>query len=306
MKMAKKPTETTIDHEAGTVDKQLDPNAFPGDTAAPQSDTIGQDMTEHHSSAAAVNGNEPESYNPFLDFEGEQISERYIVGTLLKFNKGDFLAGQENMEIKVDTQMVCNMNNLLIGWIRWEDQKPVEHRMGLVVDGFKPAKRDTLGYGYKPGDMAKYPPNVALADDDDEAIDRSDWPVDETSKQPRDPWVFSNYLVMKDPTIADVDEGIYTFATSSTGGRNTVFDVRKWYGQKMSQHPDDFPVVLLKVGSYMHSNKSFGRIKIPVLKPIGWCAKAVFGQDVQIDVAKPQQIGGPKGEPKSEGEKIPF
>jgi len=228
--------------------------------------------------------------NYFRDY-GEQISQRNIVGTLLKFSKGDYLAGQDNEEITVGTKMICNMDQLLIGWIRWEDQKPVEQRMGLLVDGYVPAKRDTLGFGYEPGMKS-----------DDPNIDTTDWEVDPTSHQPRDPWQFSNYLVMKDVNESDVDEGIYTFAASSAGGLNAIGDLCKVYGGKMRQHPKEYPVVTLKVGSYMHSNKAFGRIKIPVLQVAGWALKTVFG-DMEADAMAMAALAGPQ---TTKDEEIPF
>jgi len=42
----------------------------------------------------------------------------------------------------------------------------------------------------------------------------------------------------------------------------------------MRERPDDYPIIELGVGSYVARDKSRGRIKFPILKPIGWSAKA--------------------------------
>jgi hypothetical protein len=42
----------------------------------------------------------------------------------------------------------------------------------------------------------------------------------------------------------------------------------------MRERPNDYPVIELGVGSYQHRDKSLGRIKFPIFKPVGWTAKA--------------------------------
>lgn len=200
---------------------------------------------------------------------GEQISSRNIIGQLLKFSKGDYLAGQENAEIPIGAKMIVNMDQLLLGWIHWEDSKPVEQHMGLLIDGFKAPERNQLGFGYEPGD--------------EEPSDTSEWEIDATTKEPRDPWKFTYYLVMKDPTkLESADdgdsEGTYTFTTSSSGGKQAIGDLCKVYGRKRREgYKEHYPVVVLKVGSYNHSNKHYGRIKFPVFPVVGWFAKSKFG-----------------------------
>lgn len=191
----------------------------------------------------AVGGNYFQSY-------GDQVSQRSIVGKLLKFSKGDYLVGENNDEVEEGTQLVANMDELMVGWIKWEDSKPVEQIMGRVSEGYQPSKRNTLG-------------------DDD----KSKWEVDDQGRE-RDPWQFSNYLILKS---VDGDD-LFTFTTSSRGGLNAIGELCKTYGKLMRQKADEFPVIALEVGSYQHSNKAFGRIKFPVLKVVSWAAKAAFVQ----------------------------
>lgn len=187
--------------------------------------------------------------NPFEAY-GEAVSQRSIVGKLLKFSKGDYLVGENNDEMEEGTELIANMDELMVGWIRWQDNKPSEQIMGRVAKSFQPPKRHELG------------------DNDKEA-----WEVDDQG-EPRDPWQLSNYLLMKEPG----GEELYTFTTASRGGLNAIGELCKAYGKAMRQRPDEFPIVILKVGSYQHSNKAYGRIKYPIFEISGWAAKAEFEQ----------------------------
>jgi hypothetical protein len=197
---------------------------------------------------------------------GEEINPRNIVGQLLRFNKGDWVTGQDSEELPQGKRMIVNMDQLLLGWLRWEEQKPADMRMGLLVEGFKPPSRHSLGYGYNRDQP------------EDQSPDTTEWELDNTG-QPRDPWQFTYYLVMRDPDMEDEGEGIYTFTTSSTGGKSAIGDLCKLYGRKRREgYKDHYPVVALKVGKYKHSTSQFGWIKVPVLPVVGWASKNVFGE----------------------------
>ena len=202
--------------------------------------------------------------NPFTAY-GEAVTHRNIVGELLKFSKGDWLVGQDNEEVKVGTQFVANMHELLVGWIRWQDNKPTDHIMGKVVDSYQPPRRSELG-----------------------DTDSHEWEVDDRG-DPRDPWQLSNYLLMK----GMVDGELYTFTTGSKGGRDAIGDLSKDYGKVMAQHGDEFPVVAISVRSYEHPNKSYGRIKTPEFKIVGWVGRDTFAVDLG-------ENGDPEHEPDSD------
>jgi hypothetical protein len=193
------------------------------------------------------------SENPWLDY-GNAATARSIVGTLLKFSKGDFVAGKDGRVIPIGTEMVPNMDSLEVGWVRWENDTPTEHRMGRVVDAFVPPKRSELG------------------DNDQELWERDD-------DGPSDPWEFTNYLVM----LAKNDSEAFTFVTSSRGGLNAIGELCKTYGKQMRQRPDQYPVIVLEVGSYMHREKSYGRIKFPIFKTIGWTDKEPYADPIGDD-----------------------
>ena len=75
----------------------------------------------------------------------DAISPRTIHGTLLKFAKGDWVAGEDGRAVPKGTEFAVYMSEILAGWVRWEDNKPTEHQMGRIVDGYAPPRRDDLG-----------------------------------------------------------------------------------------------------------------------------------------------------------------
>src|SRR5262249_3400725 len=84
--------------------------------------------------------------------------------------------------------------------------------------------------------------------------------------EPRDPWQFSNDLVLFDPQ----KKQFYTFVTSSRGGLGALGELSKAYGQRLRQSPGEWPIVGLEGDSYAHRTRSRGRIKFPILRVAGW------------------------------------
>jgi hypothetical protein len=204
--------------------------------------------------------------NPFADYANAALAGN-ITGTLLKFTKGDWLAGKNNEEVPLGTRMVANMNSFSVGWMRWSNGKVTDARMGRVVDRFVPARRNELG-------------------DSDSDL----WEVDDNNV-PKDPWQFTNNLELADPETSE----LYTFSTSSNGGRRCCENLCKSYSRERARHPDEWPVVELGVDSYQHSNKAYGRIKVPTLKIVGWADKDDDGHSAPELIANP--LGGSEPSP---------
>ncbi len=187
----------------------------------------------------------------YFEQYGSIAAQTAITGTLIKFSKGDWLLGPDEEPLDVGTQFTAVMSELQIGWIKWVDSKPEEQIMGKVAEGFQPPRRKDLG------------------DTDD-----TEWDVDSQGR-PRDPWQFSNHLVLRKVGTDGADEDdLYTFATSSRGGINAIGELCKAYGKQFRQRAGQFPIIELGVDSYVHSNKEYGRIKIPLLKLVDWEAIA--------------------------------
>lgn len=196
------------------------------------------------------------SKNAFEQYS-EAVNQNRIVGDLLKFSKGEWSAGQYGEEIEEGAELVANMDELMVGWIKWEDNKPTDMIMGRVAEGYVPPKRDSLG---------------------DQDKDR--WETDDHG-DPRDPWQLTNYLILKEP---DTDK-LYTFATSSKGGMGAIGKLCGSFGKHMRQKPDELPIIALNVGSYKHSNKAYGKIYFPELDIVSWRDKAEFAAALASEAA---------------------
>lgn len=221
-------------------------------------------LTEHRSGALAA----PEK-NAFEQY-GEEMQSNRIVGDLLKFSKGEYLAGQNGDEVEEGTELVANMHELMVGWVRWEDNKPTDMRMGRIAEGFKPVARRELG-----------------------DTDESEWEIDESSGKPRDPWQPTNYLILKD---AESDK-LYTFATSSKGGLGAIANLCREYGKAMRQKPDQLPVIALGTDSYRHPNKAYGKIFTPKLEIVGWAPRDAFDEALAADRERKEEPEIPFEEP---------
>jgi hypothetical protein len=179
--------------------------------------------------------------NPFESY-ADRVDNMRLLGPILKFTKGDYLVGRDGEECP-EKELVALMPGLLWGWIRWEDNFPVEHIMGLLMEGYVPPALEELSHR-----------------------DKTQWELDNKDK-PRDPWQEGFYL----PVISANAETVYTFATSSDGGRRrAIAPLCGEYGTHIRQHPDELPVIGLEQDSYMHSDRSIGRVKFPLFPVKRW------------------------------------
>jgi hypothetical protein len=198
-----------------------------------------------------------EDYNPYIDY-GNTADRSNIVGKLLKFTKlGDWVYGENADPLPEDTRLIAHMGDLAVGWIKWEDGRPVETIMGLIRDRGTP--------------KFQVPSRGELGDND-----KADWPVDANGVA-RDPWQSSNWLILMDP------EGqLYTFAPTSKGGKQAIAKLSKVYGEKMRHRPGEFPVVTLSGDEYAHPNKQYGMIQVPVMTLVGWAKRKIIDDALNV------------------------
>jgi len=195
-----------------------------------------------------------------------------IVGTLLKFSKGRFAAGEDAAPVPLGTKLVANLNMLLVGYHKWHDGYPVAQEMGLVLEGFVTPDRKTLGDNEEDGGWEKDANGIA-----------------------RDPWQQTNYLVLK-PEGQLADEGeLFTFSTSSKGGRSAVGELCNAWVKHRRMVPDELPVVELGCRSYKHRDRTLGIIDVPVFKVIAWENQSLF----EIKPNKPAEKKLIESKPKS-------
>lgn len=187
----------------------------------------------------------------FFNSYGNTAAMTTIKGQLLKFDKGDWLLGADGSEVSKDKQFTAVMDELMIGWTKWQDNKPVATDMGPLASGFIAAKRNSLG-----------------------DLDEAEWEKDDKDV-PRDPWQFTNTLILREPGTNGEDEAteVYTFPTSSRGGINFMGELCKKYVTLTKQNGKGYPILTLSMEAYNHP--TYGRVKKPVFEVVGWEPKVI-------------------------------
>jgi hypothetical protein len=191
----------------------------------------------------------------------QDLASTNITGTLIKFTKGDWITGDDE-DLDEGMELVANMDNLMIGWTKWEDNKPTDKVMGLVSEGYRPPTRRSLG-------------------DNDQAL----WELDDQGRA-RDPWQSGFYMILKTPGEAAVDDELYTFATSSKGGKDMILELCGKYGKEMRVRPDMYPIVKLGADSYRH--QEYGKTFVPLMQIVGWEPVARFADVSPTTAAEPE------------------
>lgn len=193
-------------------------------------------VVEQETRAVAQQG-ERNVYQQYRD-ENKQSG---IEGELLRFTKqGDWVSGVDQDELEEGTELIMGINTLKLGWQKWQDQRPVAARLGLLSEGYRPVDREELG-----------------------DLNEDDW--EELDGEARDPWQSVQQVLMMDPKSGQV----YTFVTSSKSGIAALSEVVGAYGDRVQDGEDKeaMPVVSLQSGSYKH--KTYGKIMIPVFELTG-------------------------------------
>ena len=185
----------------------------------------------------------PESDNPYADF----IAEFGGMGKLLKYVKGVWMQGDD--EVDMGTELAAVAPELLVGWVRFpttRDEKVI-YQLGLVRERYRPPPRESLG-----------------------EMDETQWSTDDDGN-PRDPWQFQYYL-----KIIHMESGeTWYYVTQSDGGEKAICDILRLYNPKRAT--SEVPIVALHSGDYLHKNKSYGRVLVPLFKPTGgWYDTGAF------------------------------
>jgi hypothetical protein len=197
--------------------------------------------------------------DPFLAY-ADSVGQTSIIGQLLKFTKGEWVAGKEGEEIPLGTRLVVNMDSMLVGWIKWTDNRPEQQVMGKVLDHYRVPRRPELG-----------------------DLDEAAWELDSRG-DPRDPWQEASYLLLKKPGARYSKDTAFTFSGSSLGAKQAGRDLCTMYGEHRIKHDDEFPIVKLDRDFYMH--KEFGKTWKPMFVLAGWEKKSLFEQSAEPQAAE--------------------
>jgi hypothetical protein len=226
--------------------------------------------------------------DPFEQFGHDAAARAHIVGDMLRFTKhGEWKAGQDQEVLEEGTRMLLFMPSLKHGWVKWEDQQPVRHVVGYIAEKYKPPHREELG-----------------------DLDEAEW--GELDGRKIDPWQFTFYV-----QLCDESGQVYTYVTSSKGGKNALGEVAEVYGRHRRMKEDEIPIIELHSRSYDH--KSYGETFAPVLKRTGWGkiptlfeeAQATLESDgeeeqdqIPFDITPPKKIAAkPEAKPRGRSPK---
>ena len=114
------------------------------------------------------------------------------LGTLLKYSKGHYLIGAE--EIPMGTQYIAHVEHWVRGYVKFKGGCLVEHKVGRVADGFVVPTREEL-----------------------DETDQASWEKS-PSGEPKDPWSKQSYLPLENIETGE----IVTFVSGSYGGRQAI------------------------------------------------------------------------------------
>jgi hypothetical protein len=164
-----------------------------------------------------------------------EASQRVLRGTLLRFLDRAWTRGKEHEPVKKGTELL--VTGTAAGWVKWQGGKPVETRLR------------------QPGQ--KMPEREELPD-----LDQIKWEKDAAGKF-KDPWANTRFVYLVDPMTAE----LFTFSTSSWGGRDAVVNLGDAVARMRSAHPDALPIVALESAPM---STRYGLKSKPVFKVVAW------------------------------------
>lgn len=195
----------------------------------------------------------PDDADPFQAF-ADAVAPQYIIGKLLKFSKGLWLAGETSEPVGQQLRLIAGMPALMTGWVRWREFKPVEHAMVSIGSRLLPPRREMLGDS-----------------------DPSTWEVDDHGER-KDPWQLTSYL----PMVADESGEAYTFTASSKGALGALGKLSRTYAAHRRRQPAELPIVGLSSSGYQHPRREYGFIQTPVLTVLGWADISCFNEAMAL------------------------
>jgi hypothetical protein len=202
--------------------------------------------------------------NNYITAEDPQAT----IGKLIKHAKGEFLKGQDCEVVPEGSLFTVACDMTLRGFILWQDSKPTRHVLIRIASGATLPQREDLGHH-----------------------DQEKWETDREG-EPRDPWQPVMYV-----PVMDSDGELSTFTTGSKSGIKSLNRLLRRYATHAARHPDDYPLVKLRVAFFMHSDRAIGKVFYPDFEPAGYVDKAEFCEALEavgVDVNQSEQKTLPK------------
>jgi hypothetical protein len=211
-----------------------------------------------------------------------EADPQMIVGQLLKHVKGEFQKGRECEVVPEGTMFAVACDLILSGFILWKDGKPARHALTRIASGKPVPRRSDLGEN-----------------------DKTQWPTDKEGKA-QDPWQPVMYAIMM-----DTDCEFCTFTTGSKSGISSLHRLLRRHATHVVRHPGDYPLVKLKVDSFMHKDRSIGKVRFPDFEPAGYVDRAEFCEalealGVAVNQPEPKALPKPTTTAEDMRDEIPF
>jgi hypothetical protein len=199
-------------------------------------------------------GLSPDALAHLERYAREEQATRWC-GRLLKFVKGDFIAldGDEEEDIELGTKLTVAVDTAMVGWERWIDQRIVDQRMGLVIEGYQRLERHELG-------------------DPNETV------VDKKTGQARDPWQPVTRIILYGKK--GDEDSVFTFVTRSYGGITAVAKMVGKAHKEMRMRPASYPIVELGADDYKNK-KHNTTVDVPTFKIVGWDDDPWYGATIR-------------------------
>jgi hypothetical protein len=160
---------------------------------------------------------------------------RVLRGTLLKFSDWTWSKGKEGTEVKDGTKLIAL--GTVRAWVKWVGGKPAKYK--IPEAGRSMPEREDLG-----------------------DLNEDDWEAG-VDGEPKDPWQNTRFVHLVDPLSAE----IFTFSTSSWGGRGAVADLAEQIQRVRYANPGAVPVVELTAHPMI---TKFGKKSKPCFKVVDW------------------------------------
>ena len=173
------------------------------------------------------------------------------LGTLLKYTKGHFLIGTD--EIPMGTEYIAHVQHWVRGWVKLKGGSLIEHKVGRVADGFVVPEREDL-----------------------DETDQATWEKSPSGGEPKDPWTRQSYLPLENPETGE----IVTFVSGSVGGRQAVSKLCS----QAAKHIATMGMPIIKLGTESYKHKAYGRTDKPTFTIVRWTNEA--GEPAAVSTAK--------------------
>jgi len=212
-------------------------------------------MNAETQNALTTTTNNPVAAADGWDAQATDSAASPMKGSSVKFDNGAYFIGREKTLIEEGRQFVAI--DVREGWLFLKKDTPAEYEM-RAVGGPKPPRPNSFS-------------------------DPSEWP-DGLDGKPADPWRYAKFLYLVDPVSAE----IFTFSSSTTGGRIGLSDLSSQIQLMRSTRPGAVPIIELQS---RQMKTKFGMKPRPFFRVMGWRVKSEEATKLIADSADKEGEG---------------